>query len=40
MTKFENCVLVNKDNVSKITDKINEYEAETQSELAKQKYHS
>lgn len=37
-TSYENCVLVNKDNMSKISEQINEYEAETQSELAKQKY--
>lgn len=37
-TKYEDCVLVNKDNMSKISEQINEYEAETQAELAKQKY--
>lgn len=39
-TKYEDCVLVNKDNMSKISEQINEYEAETQAELAKQKYES
>lgn len=37
-TSYGNCVLVNKDNMAKISEQINEYEAETQSELAKQKY--
>lgn len=36
-TTYDDCVLVNKDNMSKINEQINEYEAETQAELAKQK---
>lgn len=36
-TAFENCVLVNKNNMSKINEQINEYESETVNELAKQK---
>lgn len=34
---YDDCVLVNKDNMSKINEQISEYEAETQAELAKQK---
>lgn len=34
---YDDCVLVNKDNMSKISEQINEYEAETVSELANQK---
>lgn len=37
-TPFEDCVLVNKDNMSKINEQINEYETETHTEIAKQKY--
>lgn len=37
LTTYDDCVLVNKDNMSKINEQINEYEAETQAELAKQK---
>lgn len=37
-TSFEDCVLVNKNNMSKINEQINEYETETLNELAKQKY--
>lgn len=37
-TPFEDCMLVNKDNMSKINEQINEYETETLSEIAKQKY--
>lgn len=35
---YEDCVLVNKNNMSKINEQINEFETETVNELAKQKY--
>lgn len=34
---FDDYVLVNKDNMSKINEQINEYETETHNEYAKQK---
>lgn len=36
-TTFNDCVLVNKNNMAKINEKINEYEMETLAEHAKQK---
>lgn len=36
-TTFNDCVLVNKNNMSKINEQINEYEMETLNEHAKQK---
>lgn len=35
---YEDCVLVNKNNMSKINEQINEFETETVNEFAKQKY--
>lgn len=37
-TSYDDCVLVNKNNMSKINEQINEFEAETLDEFAKQKY--
>lgn len=37
-TSFEDCVLVNKNNMSKINEQINEYETEALNEFSKQKY--
>lgn len=36
-TTFNDCVLVNKNNMAKINEKINEYEMETLAEQARQK---